>query len=418
MMTSTKSAPIVAAKGEGIWITDMDGNRFLDFTSGVSVVNTGHCHPAVVEAVRRQTGELMHFAGTDYYYETQTRLAERLARSAPGKNAKKVFFTNSGAESVEAAIKLTRWNTQRPITLGLIGAFHGRTMGALTMTSSRIAHRRRFNAFAGGGTHIPPPYCYRCPYRQEYPSCGLYCIKILEEMYFNTVLPPEDVSAFVAEPVMGEGGYVVPPKDYFKAAQKVIKPYGILHVADEVQAGMGRTGKMWAIENFDVIPDVITSAKALGSGIPIGAMIFDAQLDYTYQGAHSNTFGGNLVACAAANATLDVMEKEKLLENATRQGIYLKKRLEELMTKYEVIGDVRGIGLMVATEFVKDRKTKEYATKLRDDIETEAYKRGLILLGCGRSSIRYIPPLIVTEDDIDEAIDILDASIDSVLKRA
>ncbi len=416
MMTSTKSAPIVGAKGEGVWITDVDGNRFLDFAAGVGVLNTGHCHPQVVEAVRKQAGELMHFAGTDFYYETQARLAHRLAETAPGTNPKKVFFTNSGAESVEAALKLARWNTQRPITIGLIGSFHGRTMGALTMTSSRPPQRRRFMAYAGGGTHIPAPYCYRCPYKQEYPGCGLYCIKILDELYFNSVLPPEDVAAFIAEPVMGEGGYVVPPKDYFQTLQKILKPYGILHIDDEVQAGMGRTGKMWAIQHFDVVPDIMTTAKALGSGIPIGAMIFNAPLDYTYQGAHSNTFGGNLVACASAHATLDILSKEKLLDNATRQGAYLKQRLQELQSKYDVIGDVRGLGLMVATEFVKDRRTKEFATALRDKIEHEAYHRGLILLGCGKSSLRYIPPLIVTSEQIDEAVDIMDASIAAALK--
>jgi 4-aminobutyrate aminotransferase len=360
----------------------------------------------------------MHFAGTDFYYDTQSQLAKRLAQSTPGTPGKKVFFTNSGTESVEAALKLARWNTQQPMTLGLIGAFHGRSLGSLTMTSSRPVHRRRFNAYTGGGTHIPPPNCYRCPYKLEYPSCGLYCIKILDELYFPSVLPPEEVAAFLAEPVMGEGGYIVPPKDYFRTAQKILKPHGILHIADEVQSGMGRTGKMWAIEHFGVEPDILTTAKALGSGIPIGACIFRSSLDYSVQGAHSNTFGGNLVACAAAHATLDVMSKEKLLENAAKQGAYLKQRLLELQDKYEVIGDVRGLGLMVATDFVKDRRTKEHATQLRDDIEKETYKRGLILLGCGRSSIRYIPPLIVTSEQIDEAVEILDASIASCIHRA
>jgi 4-aminobutyrate aminotransferase len=416
IMTSTKSGPVVAEKGEGVVITDVDGNTFLDFAAGVGVLNTGHCHPDVVQAVKKQTDRLMHFAGTDFYYDVQATLAERLAKSAPGTDAKKVFFTNSGAESVEAALKMARWDTGRSITLGLIGAFHGRTMGALTMTASRPVQRRKFNAFVGGGTHIPAPYCYRCPYKMEYPSCGLYCIKILDELYFNSVLPPEDVAAFIAEPVMGEGGYVVPPKDYLATAQKILKPHGILHIDDEVQAGMGRTGKMWAVEHFGVVPDILTTAKALGSGIPIGAAIFDAKLDYTVQGAHSNTFGGNLVACAAANATLDIMDREKLLANASKQGAYLKKRMEELMVKYVQIGDVRGLGLMVATEFVKDRRTKEPATAFRDAVEQEAYRRGLILLGCGKSAIRYIPPLIVQESQIDEAVEILEASMNAVLK--
>ncbi len=416
LMTSTKTAPVVAQSGKGVWVTDVDGNRFLDFTSGVGVLGTGHCHPTVVQAVQKQAQELMHFAGTDFYYEIQVRLAEKLAKIAPGKNPKKVFFTNSGAESVEAALKLARWNTQRPLTLGLIGSFHGRTMGALTLTSSKPAQRRRFNAFAGGGVHIPAPTCYRCPYKLEYPSCDLHCVKILEELYFNTVLPPEEIAAFVGEPVIGEGGYVVPPKDYFQAMQKVLKPHGILHVSDEVQAGMGRTGKWWAIENFGVVPDMITTAKALGSGMPIGATIFDAKLDYTYQGAHSNTYGGNAVACASSLATFEVFEKEHLLENATKQGNYLLKRLKELQGKYDCIGDVRGLGLMVATDFVKDRRTREHASKLRDRVETEAYLRGLVLLGCGRSAIRFIPALIVKEAEIDEAVEIYDQSIGAALK--
>ena len=417
IMTSTKAAPVVARKAEGVWVTDVDGNRLLDFTSGVGVVSTGHCHPDVVAAVQRQASQLMHFAGTDFYYESQAVLAERLAKSAPGPSPKKVFYTNSGTESVEAAVKLARWNTQRPITLGLVGAFHGRTMGALTMTSSRPVQRRRFLAYAGGGFHIPAPYCYRCPYKMEYPSCGLYCIKILDELYFNTILPPEDVAAFLAEPVLGEGGYIIPPKDYFTEAQKILRPHGILHIADEVQSGVGRTGKMWAIENFNVVPDVLALAKGIGSGLPIGAIIADAKLDYTYQGAHSNTFGGNLVAVAAAHATLDVLEREHLMANAVRQGAHLVQRLKELQGKYDVIGDVRGLGLMVATEFVKDRTTKEPVPKFRDEVEKQAYQRGLLLLGCGRSALRYIPPLVVKEEHIDEAVEILDGAIGAALKN-
>ncbi|MDE1820032.1 MAG: acetyl ornithine aminotransferase family protein [Euryarchaeota archaeon] len=416
LMTSTKTAPVVAQSAKGVWVTDVDGNRILDFTSGVGVLGTGHCHPAVVEAVQNQAKELMHFAGTDFYYEIQARLAEKLAKLAPGKNPKKVFFTNSGTESVEAAVKMARWNTQRPLTLGLIGSFHGRSMGALTLTSSKPAQRRRFNAYTGGGVHIPAPTCYRCPYKLEYPSCDLYCAKILEELYFNTVLPPEDIAAFVAEPVIGEGGYVVPPKEYFQVMQRMLKPHGILHVSDEVQAGMGRTGKWWAIENFGVVPDMITTAKALGSGMPIGAMVFDAKLDYTYQGAHSNTYGGNAVGCAASLATFDVFEREHLLDNATKQGAYLTKRLKELQGKYDCIGDVRGLGLMVATDFVKDRTTREHAPKLRDEVEKQAYQRGLVLLGCGRSAIRFIPALIVKEPEIDEAVEIYEQAVGAALK--
>ncbi|HZY71052.1 MAG TPA: acetyl ornithine aminotransferase family protein [Thermoplasmata archaeon] len=411
LMTSTKTSPVVVERGEGVWLTDVDGNRLLDFTSGVGVVNTGHCHPAIVAAIREQTGRLMHFAGTDFYYENQVTLAERLGALAPGDSAKKVFFTNSGTESVEAALKLARWNRQRPITIGLMGAFHGRSMGALTMTSSKPAQRARYGAYAGGGHHIPPPYCFRCPYQLEYPSCDLYCAKVLKELYFETTIPPDDVAAFIAEPVMGEGGYVVPPKGWHQAIKSILDEHGILFIDDEVQAGIGRTGRWFGVEHHGVVPDIIASAKALGSGLPIGAAIFRKDLDFTYQGAHSNTFGGNLVAVAGALATLDVIERERLLENARVQGSHLTTRLRELQSKHDVIGDVRGLGLMVATEFVKGAGDLAADPKLRDRVIEEAYRRGLVLLPCGKSSIRYIPPLIIRPEEVDEGVEILDAAI-------
>ncbi len=418
LMTSTKSAPVVAASGEGVWITDVDGNRLLDFASGVGVLAVGHAHPEVVRAVREQVGRLAHFAGTDFYYENQTLLAEKLARIAPGPAPKKVFFTNSGAESVEAALKLVRYYRQRPIVVGLLGAFHGRTMGALSMTSSKTVQRARFYPYVGGGHHIPAPYCYRCPYNLTYPSCDLYCAKILEELYFHTAIPPEDVAAFLAEPVLGEGGYVVPPPRWFATIKTILDRYGILLVDDEVQAGIGRTGAWFGIEHHGVVPDVVAMAKALGGGLPMGAIAFDAKLDYPNPGAHSNTFGGNLAAVASSLATIEVIEKEKLLDHARAEGDYLLGRLRELQAKHEEIGDVRGIGLMTATEFVRDRASKEPAAAFRDRVLEEAVRRGLILLGCGRSSIRYIPPLVVKREEIDEAIEILDAAIRAARARA
>ena len=411
LMTSTKTSPVVADHASGVWVTDVDGNRLLDFAAGVSVVNLGHCQPDVVRAIRDQAGTLMHFAGTDFYYENQTRLAERLTQITPGEFPKKVFFTNSGTESAEAALKLVRFARQRQIVVGLLGAFHGRTMGSLTMTTSKIVQRERFNAYVGGGHHIPPPYCYRCPYKLEYPSCDLYCAKALKEVYFETAIPPEDVAGFIAEPVMGEGGYIVPPKGWHAALKKILDEHRIPLIDDEVQAGMGRTGRYFAIEHHGVVPDVITTAKALGNGLPIGAVIFRKDLDFPHQGSHSNTFGGNLVAVAGALATLDVMEREKVLENTRTQGAHLLARLKELQGRYEEIGDVRGLGLMVATEFVTDRASKAPAAKLRDRIIQEAYQRGLILLPCGRSTIRYIPPLIIQQAEVDEGVEILDASI-------
>ena len=417
LMTTTKTSPIVAESASGVWVTDVDGNRLLDFASGVAVTAVGYSHPEVVRAVRDQVGRLSHFAGTDFYYENQVRLAERLTRITPGHFAKKVFFTNSGTESAEAALKLARWNRQRPIVLGLLGAFHGRTMGSLSLTASKPVQRARYAPFVGGGMHIPPPYCYRCPYKLEFPGCGLYCAKILKELYFQTAIPPDDVAAMIAEPLMGEGGYVVPPSGWHRTLKSILDEHGILFIDDEVQAGMGRTGKWFAIEHHGVVPDIVTTAKALGGGLPMGAMIFRADLDYSVQGSHSNTFGGNLVAGAASMATLDVIEKEKLLDNARVQGDYLRDRLRELADRHPEIGDVRGLGLMTATEFVTDRTTKEPAVKLRDLIMEEAYHRGLILLGCGRSSIRYIPPLIVRREEIDEAMEVLDAAIRAARAR-
>lgn len=417
LMTTTKTSPIVAESASGVWVTDVDGNRLLDFASGVAVTAVGYSHPEVVRAVRDQVGRLSHFAGTDFYYENQVRLAERLTQITPGDFPKKVFFTNSGTESAEAALKLARYYRQRPIVLGLLGAFHGRTMGSLSLTASKPVQRARYAPFVGGGTHIPPPYCYRCPYKLEFPSCGLYCAKILKELYFQTAIPPDDVAAMIAEPVMGEGGYVVPPPGWHRTMKSILDEHGILFIDDEVQAGMGRTGKWFAIEHHGIVPDIVTTAKALGGGLPMGAMILRAELDYPVQGSHSNTFGGNLVAGAASMATLDVIEKEKLLDNARVQGEYLLGRLRELAERHPEIGDVRGLGLMTATEFVTDRTTKEPAAKLRDLIMEEAYHRGLILLGCGRSSIRYIPPLIVRREEIDEAMEVLDAAIRAARSR-
>jgi 4-aminobutyrate aminotransferase len=416
LMTTTKTSPVAAYEAEGVWVTDADGNRLLDFTSGVGVLNVGHCHPDVVAAVQEQTARLMHFAGTDFYYASQTELAKRLGTLTPGEFPKKVFFTNSGTESAEAAIKLARWNTERPLVIGLLGAFHGRTMGSLALTASKPVQRARFNAHTGGATHIPPPYCYRCPYKLTYPSCDLYCAKILKELYFETAVPPTDVAAMIAEPVMGEGGYIVPPKGWHTTMKSILNEHDILFIDDEVQSGIGRTGRMFAIEHHGVVPDIVTTAKSLGGGLPIGAIVFRKELDYPYKGPHSNTFGGNLVSVAAAQAVLTVIEKEHLLENARTQGAYLVKRLQELQRKYDVIGDVRGLGLMVATEFVEDPTSKTPAVALRDQILVEAYQRGLLLLPCGKSTVRYIPSLIIQRDEVDEGVEILDASIGAALR--
>lgn len=416
LVTSTKTAPIVAKRARGALIEDVDGNIIIDLFSGVGVQNVGHCHPEVVRAIKDQADRFIHIAGTDYYYDVQVRLAEKLANCVPGKMDRKVFFTNSGAESVEAAIKVAKASTKRQTFVGFLGAFHGRTMGALGVTASKPVHREGFFPFMPGVYHIPYAYCYRCRYKLEYPGCDFWCAKILEEVYFDSLIPPSDVAAIIAEPVQGEGGYVVPPKGFLATIKKIAEKYGILYVDDEIQAGMGRTGKMWAIEHFNVVPDIITTAKALGAGIPIGATIIDARLDFDKQGRHSNTFGGNPIAAAAALAVLRTIEKEKLLQRAQRLGRKSLRRLEEMEEKYDIIGDTRGLGLMLAHEFVKDKKSKLPSKEARDKITELALRKGLGLLGCGKSSIRYLPPLVIEDELLETAWDILEECIRVVAK--
>ena len=413
--TTTKTSPVVAESASGGVVRDVDGNDLLDFASGIAVMNVGHSHPRVVKAVQEQAERLFHFAGTDFYYSAQVDLARRLASSVPGQCERKVFFSNSGTESIEAAMKLVRWNTGRERFIAFLGAFHGRTLGSLSLTASRPVQQERFFPTVPGAVHVPYAYCYRCAYGMEPSSCGAHCARVIEEVYFQYNVPPEEVAAIFLEPVQGEGGYIFPPKQFIQEMAAICRRHGILLVDDEVQAGMGRTGRMWAIEHFDVAPDILCTAKALGSGLPIAATIFPARLDMGH-GAHSNTFGGNLLACASATATLDVIEEEGLIERAASLGEHLHRRLKELAELHEIIGDVRGLGLMQAIELVKDRETKEHAVMERESVITHAYKRGLILLPAGRSAIRLIPPLTVDKDFLDEGVEILDAALREVRK--
>ncbi len=417
LATSTKCTPLVVSKARGSAVWDVDGNAYLDFSSGVSVLNVGHCHPKVTKAIADQAKLFAHFAGTDYYHELQAHLSERLCNLAPGGCNKKIFLSNSGTESIEAAMKLARWSTKRKLFISFINAFHGRTLGSLSLTASKAVQQERYFPSTPGVTHIPYGYCYRCAYHLEYPSCGVWCAKMIEEVHFDTHLPPEEVAAFFLEPVQGEGGYIVPPIEFPQIIAKICKGHGILLVDDEVQAGLARTGEFWAIDHFGVVPDVVCAAKSLGSGVPIGATIFRSELDWQKVGSHSNTFGGNALACAAAMATLDIIEGEDLVKEAERKGRYLNRRLQELKEKHPIIGDVRGLGMMQATEFVLDRRTKEPAIKARDEIELLAFKRGLIILGCGKSAMRYIPPLTISDGMIDAGIDVLDGVIRDVSRN-
>jgi len=400
--TTTKSAPIVIRRASGSVVEDVDGNLLIDFSSGISVLNIGHAHPKVVDAISKQAAEFTHFAGTDFYYDIQARLAERLGKITPGKHRKKVFFGNSGAEANEAAIKVAKVHKKRHIFLAFLGAFHGRTQGTLALTASKAKQRAGFFPMMPGTVHVPYAYCYRCPYKLTYPSCDLYCANIIEDAYLKTVAPPEDVAGIFVEPVQGEGGYIVPPNGWMDRIAKIAKDHDFLLIDDEVQSGLGRTGKMWAIEHSKAVPDILTTAKSIASGIPMGATIYPAEMDFPESGKHSNTFG------AASLATLDVIEDEGLVHRSAQIGGYMAKRLDEMKDRYEFIGDRRGLGLMQATEFVTDRTSKKADPKIRDAIEKDAYEHGLILLPCGESSLRYIPALNIPKDVLDAGLDVLD----------
>ena len=409
----TRYYPLVVEKARGLWIHDVDGNLFLDFTAGIAVCATGHCHPRVVKAIKEQADQLLHMSGTDFYYRPQIVLAEKLAHLAPGKGGKKVYFGNSGAEAVEAAFKLARWHTQRELNIAFYGAFHGRTMGALSLTASKTIQKKHYNPLVPGITHIPFAYCYRCPYNLSYPDCGLGCVQWVEDTLFRTTIPPEEVAAIIVEPIQGEGGYIVPPPEFHKELYKITRKYGILYVVDEVQSGIGRTGKMFAMEHFGVDPDIIALAKGIASGMPLGALTARAEIMDWEAGSHASTFGGNPVSCQAALVTIELLEEE-LMDNAAVQGKYLMEGLYELQRSYECIGDVRGKGLMVGVEFVKDRENKEPAREWRNQIIKKAFQKGLLLLGCGENSIRFCPALTVTEAEIDKCLSIFDDVVKEV----
>ena len=405
--------PLVIERGEGPWIIDVDGNVYLDFSTGVSVTNLGHRNKNVEKAVLEQLSKIWHAAGTDFYNQVQVELAKKLVSIAPGDFPKKVFFANSGTESIEAALKLSRYSTRRKIFIAFIAAFHGRTMGSLSLTASKPVHKRNYFPTMPGVVHIPYPNPYRNPWHIDgYENPDELVNRVMEYLeywVFQHYVPPEEVAAVIAEPIQGEGGYVVPPKNFFSTLKKTLEKYGILLIDDEVQMGMGRTGKMFAIEHFNTAPDIITLAKALANGaLPIGATIFRKELDFE-PGAHSNTFGGHTVACAAALATIN--EIERILPNVGRLEKLFKETLIGLKEKYQPIGDVRGLGLAWGIEFVKDRKTKEHDIKTRNNVIREALKRGLVLLPCGKSTIRLIPPLNITEEQAKIGLEILEEAI-------
>jgi len=402
----TRQYPLVIERGEGAIVEDVDGNQFLDFAAGIAVVATGHSHPRVVSAIQKQAAKFLHMSGTDFYYESMVSLAEKLARLTPGNMARRVYFGNSGTEAIEAAIKLARFHTGRDKFIAFLGSFHGRTMGALSLTASKVTQRRGFHPPLPVH-HIPYANCYRCPYGKQPETCKVECVAVLEDQLFKTVLPPEEVAGIVVEPIQGEGGYVVPPAKFHQELRRIADRYGILLIHDEVQSGMGRTGKMFASEHFDVSPDIVTLAKGIASGLPLSATVARADVMTWPPGAHASTFGGNPVSIAAALTTIELLEEE-LVENAAHIGAYMLERMKAWPERFRIVGDVRGRGLMIGLELVLDKEAKTPASELRDRLETMAFERGLLILGAGRSSIRLCPPLVITREQADFAIDTLD----------
>jgi 4-aminobutyrate aminotransferase len=403
----TRSYPLVAERGEGAIVEDVDGNRFLDFSAGIAVVATGHCHPRVVEAIQKQAARLIHMSGTDFYYEEMVALAEKLAEIAPGDEPRRVSFGNSGAEAIEGSIKLARYATGRDKIIAFFGSFHGRTMGALSLTARKAVQRAGFGPLIPGVVHAPYPYCYRCQFGRQPEGCAVECVKHIEDTLLKTIAPAEETAAIVVEPVQGEGGYVVPPQKFFDELARVAQQNGILLIFDEVQSGMGRTGKMWAAEHFGAAPDILAVAKGIASGMPLGATVARADLMTWPPGAHASTFGGNPVCCAAALATIALLE-EGLVENAARMGLHLMDRMRDWPARFPHVGDVRGLGLMMGIELVRDQQTREKAPELRDRVLLQAFERGLLLLGAGDNTIRLCPPLVVTRDQCDFAMETLE----------
>jgi 4-aminobutyrate aminotransferase len=402
--------PLVVKRGRGMVVEDVDGNLFLDFMAGIAVANTGHTHPRVVRAVEEQSDKFLHICGSDFYYEPMAQLAEKLSQMAPGAGTKKVFFTNSGTETVEAAFKLARFATKRQHVIAFHGGFHGRTMGSLSLTASRSSHRSQFSPLVPDVHHVPYGFCHRCPYHLNYGSCEIACVSYIERVLFRYEVAPQEVAAIFVEPIQGEGGYIVPPREYLPMLQDLCRRHGILLVADEIQSGFGRTGKMFACEHWGIEPDILCTGKAIASGMPLGAMIARSEISTWTPGTHGSTFGGNPVACAAALATLAIIE-DGLLQNATKVGVYLQDKLKALQTKHAIMGDVRGLGLMIGVEFVCADGSGRPDAALRDQAMNKCFQKGLLLLGCGESTLRFCPPLIVTEEESATAAEIFDAAL-------
>lgn len=406
----TRDYPLVVKGGHGATVEDVDGNTFLDFAAGIAVCSTGHCHPKVVEAIQKQAAELIHMSGTDFYYESMPRLAERLGATVPGAEAKRVYFGNSGTEAVEAAMKLARYATRREKFIAFYGGFHGRTLGSLSLTASKAVQRKGFGSLLAGVTHLPYPNAYRCKFGHTAESCGGEIIEMLEGEVFKRLVDPEEVAGIVIEPIQGEGGYIPAPRLFLQELQRVTRKHGIMLIADEVQSGMGRTGKWWASEHAEIEPDILCAAKGIASGLPLGAVVARASVMNWKPGAHASTFGGNPVCIAAALATMDLLEGG-LIQNAKRMGEYILGKIGGWREKFPIVGDVRGKGLMIGIEIVRDQKTKEKAPDLRNKIVNLAFHKGLLVLGAGENTVRLSPPLMIDEEQADFTVRTLEECI-------
>ena len=410
----TRDYPFVMARGAGAVVEDVDGNVFLDCAAGIAVTGTGHAHPDVVAAITAQAQKYLHMSGTDFYYEPQVQLAEAMAEiDVPISGEVRSFFGNSGTEANEAALKLARYKTGRVNVIAFLGSFHGRTMGSLAATSSRFVQRRGFGPMMPGMFHAPYANCYRCPVNLTPETCQAECLAFVEEQTLVHLVSPDEVAAVLVEPIQGEGGYVVPPAAFHQRLRELTRKHGILLIVDEVQSGMGRTGKMFASEHFDLDVDIVTVAKGIASGLPLSVTSARADIMTWPPGAHASTFGGNPVSCAAALETIRLL-KDGLIANAADVGQYLLDGLRALMDRHAIIGDVRGKGLMVGVELVRDRTTKERATTERDAVVQAMFRRGVLILGAGRNAIRFAPPLVLTRDQADTIIRIFDESLGEV----
>ena len=406
--------PLVVESAHGSLVKDVDGNQFIDFTSGIAVLSTGSTHPKVVEAIRGQAERFVHFSYTDFYYENIVELSEQLTPLVPGKFPKMVYYGNSGAEAIEAAMKLARNYTRRPLYLAHSGGFHGRTMGSLSLTASKPIQRKGALPLVPDTVHFPFPYCYRCPWKQTFPECDYYCVDYFKEQYLEKFVPIDEIAAYFFEPIQGEGGYVVPPPDYFRKMEFMRKE-GVLFVSDEVQTGIARTGKFFGVEHFGVVPDLVTVAKGIASGMPLSVMVAKAEIMESWKpGQHASTFGANPVAVQAALATLEVIRSERLMENANRLGRMAKKRFLEMKEKYEIVGDVRGMGLFIGIELVKNKQSKARGEEEAKRVMEYCFRNGLLVIIAGRNTLRFIPPLNISEEEMDEGLDILEEGIAEV----